>query len=63
MSKSKSKKLSGLCEIDESYHGGKFKGKRGRGSENKSIVFGMVERAGNVKAITVAETKRKPCFH
>lgn len=62
MSKSKSKKLSSFVEIDETYVGGAHKGKRGRGSENKAIVFGMVERAGNVKALSVTDTKRETLY-
>ncbi len=58
----KSKQLHGFCEIDETYIGGKYKGKRGRGSENKSIVFGMVERQGDVKAIHVSDTKRTTLY-
>jgi len=36
------KELSGDLELDESYFGGKRKGKRGRGAYNKAIVFGIV---------------------
>lgn len=32
-------RLSGVVEVDEAYIGGKHKGKRGRGSEGKSLVF------------------------
>ncbi len=35
-------------EVDETYVGGRKKGKRGRGSENKTIVFGIAERNGKV---------------
>ena len=48
--------LSGVVEMDETYVGGKpRKGKdtdikRGRGSQKKTPVVGMVERNGNVKA-------------
>jgi len=39
------KPLDGVVEADETYIGGKKKGgKRGRGSENKTPVFGMVDR-------------------
>lgn len=52
--------LSGDVEADETYIGGKKKGgKRGRGSENKTIVFGMVERDGNVMAEVVENVKKK----
>jgi len=41
--------LSGKVEADETYVGGKMKGgKRGRGSENKTIVAGALERQGSV---------------
>jgi transposase len=42
------KKLSGEVEIDESYFGGKRKGKRGRGAAGKSVVLGILERKGKV---------------
>ena len=39
--------LSGEVEVDESYFGAKrIKGKRGRGSYGKTIVFGILERIG-----------------
>ena len=38
-----------ICEIDESYFGGKrIRGKPGRGSYGKVIVFGIIERGGTV---------------
>lgn len=49
--------LSGTIEADETYIGGKHKGKRGRGSENKKPVFGMVARNGDVRAIPVENVK------
>ncbi len=36
--------LRGEIEADEAYFGGRRKGKRGRGSRNKVIVFGILER-------------------
>jgi transposase-like protein/DNA-directed RNA polymerase subunit RPC12/RpoP len=49
--KPKTKKpLKGMVEADETYVGGKKKGgKRGRGSENKTPIFGMAERGGDVR--------------
>jgi len=51
--------LSGKVEVDETYIGGKTHGKRGRGSENKTVVFGMVEREGRAKGIVVPDVKAK----
>jgi hypothetical protein len=52
--------FSGDVEVDESYFGGKNKGgKRGRGSENKTAVVGVVQRKGKIKAVAVPDTKRK----
>jgi transposase len=36
--------LKGEIEADESYFGGRRKGKRGRGAGHKTIVFGILER-------------------
>jgi transposase-like protein len=44
-------KLQGIIEADETYIGGKHHGKRGRGSENKTPVFALVERGGRVKKV------------
>jgi len=52
-------KFLGKVEIDETYIGGKSHGKRGRGSENKSVVLGMVERKGKVRAFVVPDVKAK----
>lgn len=38
--------LKGEIEADESYFGGRRKGKRGRGSRDKTIVFGILEGEG-----------------
>jgi len=40
--------LNGEVELDESYFGGRRKGKRGRGAYNKVPVFGILERNGTV---------------
>ncbi|MCA1701947.1 MAG: IS1595 family transposase [Actinobacteria bacterium] len=48
--------LSGEVEADETYVGGKRKGRTGRpgaGDKKKAPVFGMVERGGKVVALTV----------
>jgi len=42
------KKLNEGLELDESYFGGKRKGNRGRGANNKTIVFGILERNGKI---------------
>ncbi len=46
-------KLSGVIEADETYVGGKGKGKRGRGSVKKTPVFTLVERNGRVRSTVV----------
>ena len=51
--------LSGTVEIDETYVGGKRPGKRGRGASGKTIVFGMLERNGNVMTTVVPNCKRE----
>lgn len=52
--------LSGKVEIDETYVGGKRRGgKRGRGSENKTAVLGMVERKGKIHAQPVSDVSAK----
>ena len=46
-------------EIDESYFGGEKKGgKRGRGSENKTAVVGLVERGGRVVTEIIPDAKK-----
>jgi len=47
--------LTGEIELDESYFGGKRKGMRGRGSANKQIVFGILERHGTVRTVIVED--------
>jgi len=52
-------KFVGEVEVDETYIGGKKQGKRGRGSENKSVILGIVERKGKARAIVVPDVKAK----
>src|SRR5688572_30326119 len=52
--------FSGKVECDESYFGSRHKrGKRGRGSENKHIVFGLYKRNGCVYTEIVKNVKAK----
>jgi len=51
--------LSGIVEVDETYVGGKRKGKRGRGAEGKTVVFGMLERDGKLMTKIVPNAKTK----
>jgi len=53
------KKLQGTVEADETYIGGKHHGKRGRGSENKTPVFALVERGGDVRAFKTERVTAK----
>jgi len=47
--------LDGEIELDESYFGGKRKGKRGRGAAGKVPVFGILERNGIVQVTVVPD--------
>jgi len=49
--------LSGEIEMDESYFGGRRKGKRDREALNKIPVFGILERKGKVKVEVVKDVK------
>lgn len=57
-------------EMDETYIGGKDKNKklgkrnsdRGRSTDSKTPVFGMVERAGEVRAFVTPDVKAKTLF-
>jgi len=51
--------LSGTIETDETYIGGKHKGKRGLGAEGKTPVFGMIERQGKAIGQVIPDTKLK----
>lgn len=54
--------LSGTVEVDETMVGGIRKGKRGRGAEGKTVVFGMAERGGDVTTEIVPNVKRKTLY-
>lgn len=58
--------LSGIVEIDETLVGGKRKGKRGRGADGKTVVFGMLEKDGDIVTKVVPNVKAKtlkPLIH
>lgn len=50
-------KLSGEIEIDDTYYGGKRKGKHRRSAAGKMPVVGLRQRNGKVKTIVVPELK------
>ncbi len=49
--------FGGSIELDESYFGGRRKGKRGRGAAGKVAVFGILKRGGKVYTQVVSNTK------
>ncbi len=51
--------LSGHVEMDETFVGGKLKGRRGKGAylKNKTIVLGMVERQGAFRGKIIPDEK------
>lgn len=52
--------LDGDIEADETYIGGKASGgKRGRGAPNKAIIFGMLQRGGDVMTKVVPDVKKR----
>ena len=51
--------LYGEVEVDESYFGGRRKGKRGRGAAGKVPVFGLLKRGGRVYALPIPNVKAK----
>ncbi len=54
-----SEKLSNIVEADETYVGGKARGKRGRGAENKTKVFSLIQRDGEARFFKVEDVKGK----
>ena len=55
--------VDGPVEVDESYFGGKRKGKRGRGAAGKVPVFGLLKRGGKVYACVVENTQQTTLKH
>ena len=51
--------FDGEVEADESYFGGRRKGKRGRGAGGKVPVFGLLKRNGSVYTVIVPDAKTK----
>lgn len=49
--------LFGHIEVDETYFGGKQKGKRGRGAAGKTPVIGLIQRNGDVRTIAIPNVK------
>ncbi len=47
--------VGGGIEVDESYFGGKRKGRRGRGAAGKIPVFGLLKRGGKVYTKTIPD--------
>jgi transposase-like protein len=54
-----SEKLGSIVEADETYVGGKTKGKRGRGAANKTKVFSLIQRDGEARSFKVDNVKGK----
>jgi len=51
--------LAGHVELDEAYVGGRRSGgKRGRGAPGKTIVMGLAEREGRMKAVVIPNVKK-----
>ena len=51
--------MSGQIEVDESFFGSRRSGKRGRGAEGKTIVFGLFKRNGKVYTEIVPDCAKK----
>ena len=47
------RKLRGAVEVDDTYIGGRHKGKRGRGAAHKTVVLGLRTRRGHVRSLVV----------
>ena len=49
--------FEGPVELDESYFGGRNKGRRGRGAAGRVVVFGILKRNGRVYTVVVDNAK------
>ena len=55
--------LDGVIEADETYVGGQTSGgKRGRGAPNKTVVFGMLERNGDIMTKVVPNVQKRTLY-
>ena len=55
--------FGGEIEVDESYFGGKRKGKRGRGAAGKIPVFGLLKRGGKVYTKIIPDASGAKCVN
>lgn len=51
--------LQGHVEMDEAYVGGRRTGVRGRGASGKTVVMGMKERGGDIRAVVIPDAKKQ----
>lgn len=49
--------FDGSIELDESYFGGRRKGRRGRGAAGKVVIFGILKRNGRIYTVVVDNAK------
>ena len=54
--------IGGEIEVDESYFGGRRKGKRGRGAAGKVPVFGLLKRGGKVHVVVIPNARTETLF-
>lgn len=54
--------FEGSVELNESYFGGKRKGKRGKGAAGKVAIFGIFKRSGKVYIVVVNKTRKESLF-
>ena len=54
--------MAGEIELDESYFGGRRKGKRGRGAGGKVPVFGLLKRDGYVHTVIIPNASSQTLF-